>query len=132
MAQTAKGQEPSMEEVLTSTRQIVADEESKPRVPWEPPNAVARPGCAAVPLEMPESAPALAPARSTLRTKSMQSFSTWGQWRSTTIAKPTTERVAELLDLTKSMSGPPAQPPLFHAIEEQSDVAGAAFGGLLE
>jgi hypothetical protein len=33
MAQTAKAQEPSMEEILASIRRIIADDESKARAP---------------------------------------------------------------------------------------------------
>ncbi len=41
MTQPAKVQEPSMEEILASIRQIIADDEAKPPVPEKPPAAAA-------------------------------------------------------------------------------------------
>src|SRR4051794_22233909 len=70
MTQPAKGQEPSMEEILASIRRIIADEEPKPPVPKNPAAAVtpvkpekpAAPGPAARPAPAKDIAPTAAPA----------------------------------------------------------------------
>ena len=65
MAQTAKAQEPSMEEILASIRRIIADDESKthPPEPSDLAPAAPPPGPAPSAPEAPEPAPEYAPAQ---------------------------------------------------------------------
>lgn len=121
MAQTAKAQEPSMEEILASIRRIIADDESKTRPP-EPPKsapAAAPPGPAPPPPETPESAPEYAPAPPP-ETGAIPSG------RDDEAAKDSDEAtddgVADVLDLTESTAASAPHPPVFRSIERQSDV----------
>ena len=124
MSQTAKAQEPSMEEILASIRRIIADDESKVRPP-EPPKPA--PAAAAPPPKAPEAAaPARAPSPPPRPAASQDEID--AMLSGTDAAAPGSSEanqddgVADVLDLTESMAAPTPQPPVFRTIEGQSDV----------
>ncbi len=128
MGQTAKAQEPSMEEILASIRRIIADDETKARAPEPPPKpapVAAQPRPAAPPPKPPEPAPVRA-APPPQRPASQDEID--AMLSEATASAPVPSRtaiddgVADVLDLTESMAAPAAQPPVFRTIESQSDV----------
>jgi uncharacterized protein len=130
MAQTAKAQEPSMEEILASIRRIIADDESKTRPP-EPSNlapAAPPPGPAPSASEAPEPAPEYAPAQppslatdqATDATDAMTSRMDAAATEDS--GEASDDRVADVLDMTESMAAAASQPPVFRTIEDQPDV----------
>jgi uncharacterized protein len=121
MSQTAKAQEPSMEEILASIRRIIADDDAnkttlrtpeppKPEPPPAPPVYVAPPAAVSRPVS--EEPPAAA----------QNSFDSEG----------VADQAADILDLTESMTAPtpepvaaapaPASPPQFQTIDGSSDI----------
>ena len=127
MGQTAKAQEPSMEEILASIRRIIADDETKARVP-EPPKpapVAAQPRPVAPPPKPPEPAPVRAEAPPQ-RPVSQDEIDAMLSGIDTAGAVPDSsapdDGVADVLDLTESMAAPAVQPPVFRTIEGQSDV----------
>jgi cell pole-organizing protein PopZ len=128
MGQTAKAQEPSMEEILASIRRIIADDESKVRTPEPPkpasvaappPRPVAPPPKAVEP-EAPAPVPPPRPAASQDEIDAMLSGVD-------TVApqangKALDDGVADVLDLTESMAAPAPEPPVFRTVDSQSDV----------
>ncbi|HET7680794.1 MAG TPA: DUF2497 domain-containing protein [Xanthobacteraceae bacterium] len=130
MAQSAKAQEPSMEEILASIRRIIADDESKARVPDPPkpaPAAAAPPPTAAPPPKAPEPAPARAPDPPPRNAASQDEIDAMlsgmdAAAKGNSDGKASDEGVADVLDLTESMAAPAPQPPVFRTIEGQSDV----------
>jgi cell pole-organizing protein PopZ len=129
MAQTAKAQEPSMEEILASIRRIIADDESKVREP-EPPKpaaAAAPPRPAAPPPKPPEAvAPvreASPPPRPAVSQDEIDAMlSGFDAAAPQGNGKDSDDGVADVLDLTESMAAPTAQPPVFRTVESQPDV----------
>jgi cell pole-organizing protein PopZ len=127
MAQTAKAQEPSMEEILASIRRIIADDESKTRPP-EPSNlapAAPPPGPAPSASKAPEAAPEYAPAQppslaTDQETDAMTSHMDAAETQDS--GEASDDRVADVLDMTESMAAPASQPPVFRTIEDQPDV----------
>jgi cell pole-organizing protein PopZ len=124
MAQTAKAQEPSMEEILASIRRIIADDEGKVRAP-EPPKpapAAAPPRPAAPPPKPPEAVapPPPRPAASQDEIDAMLSGMDAAAPQSNGNASD--DGVADVLDLTESMAAPAPQPPVFRTVESQPDV----------
>jgi cell pole-organizing protein PopZ len=129
MAQTAKAQEPSMEEILASIRRIIADDEGKARAP-EPPKpaaAAAPPRPAAPPPKPPEAvapvreaSPPPRPAVSQDEIDAMLSGMDAAAPQSNGDASD--DGVADVLDLTESMAAPAPQPPVFRTVESQPDV----------
>jgi uncharacterized protein len=129
MGQTAKAQEPSMEEILASIRRIIADDESKVREP-EPPKpapAAAPPRPAAPPPQAPEAvapvpapSPPPRPAASQDEIDAMLSGMDAAAPQSNGSASD--DGVADVLDLTESMAAPAPQPPVFRTVESQPDV----------
>jgi len=128
MAQTAKAQEPSMEEILASIRRIIADDESKARAPEPPkPTAAAAPPrpapappkeAAAAPSRV--SPPPQRPAASQDEIDAMLSGVDAAAAKAN--GKASDDGVADVLDLTESMAAPVPPPPVFRTIEGQSDV----------
>jgi len=129
MAQTAKAQEPSMEEILASIRRIIADDESKTRPP-EPSNlAPAAPPSGPAPSapEAPEAAseyapaqpPSLAAGQGTDATDAMTSGMDAAETQDS--GEVSDDREADVLDMTESMAAA-SQPPVFRTIEDQPDV----------
>ncbi|MEA2984191.1 MAG: uncharacterized protein QOD94_445 [Alphaproteobacteria bacterium] len=127
MAQTAKAQEPSMEEILASIRRIIADDERKTRPP-EPSKlapTAAPPEPATPPPEAPEPAPEYASAPPPRLAAGQETEDVMPSSMDAAVAKDseeaTDDRAADVLDLTESMAAP-APPPVFRTIEGQSDV----------
>jgi cell pole-organizing protein PopZ len=124
MSQTAKAQEPSMEEILASIRRIIADEDGgKPAKRPEPAPIKSPPPVTARPAP-PQAPPAASNAQSDIDAK---------------LAEPEPEPAApapppklaaapprppapppSVLDLTEANVAPP--PPAFHTIDGESDV----------
>jgi len=127
MTQSAKAQEPSMEEILASIRRIIADDETKARSA-EP----VKPAPAAPPRPAPPRAPAAAvprassPPRAAAAAMNQDDIDSMLSDFDTPSAKGNgkMEDLADVLDLTESMAAPAAsaQPPVFRTIEGHSDV----------
>ena len=119
MAQAAKAQEPSMEEILASIRRIIADDETKappPRAaaPPSPPAAAPRPppppaAPRAVVPPPPPPTPIPPPSPVSSEVDSL-------------IAAAEPPAAAEILDLTESMAAPDLPPAAFRTIDGQSDI----------
>jgi cell pole-organizing protein PopZ len=104
MTQPAKGQEPSMEEILASIRRIIADDD-----PARNPPKASEPARVAPPRE-PE-----------VNDEEIDSMLAQLQGASRPAAAPVEEPAADILDLTEQMAVPePA--PSFRTIDGQSDV----------
>ncbi len=126
MTQSAKAQEPSMEEILASIRRIIADDDqAKPAVPPKPAAPVAAtPPPRPVVVPPPQPAPPPAPAAS----NSQNEIDALLAERDAPVAEP----AADVLDLTESMAEPPPAPqahaapqgyaPSFQTIDGQPDV----------
>ena len=127
MAQTAKAQEPSMEEILASIRRIIADDESKTRPP-EPSDlapAAPPPGPAPSAPEAPEPAPEYAPAQPLSPAAHQETDAITSRMDAAATedsGEASDDRVADVLDMTESMAAAASQPPVFRTIEDQPDV----------
>jgi cell pole-organizing protein PopZ len=138
MTQTAKAQEPSMEEILASIRRIIADDDaSKPAkapesaAPPKPPSAVAapsRPVPPAPPPKAPTPPPAPKPAASSqTAANSQDEIDAMLAELDGPKAAPKSSP-AEVLDLTEAMAAPatpapaPGPTPSFRTIDGTSDV----------
>jgi uncharacterized protein len=126
MAQTAKAQEPSMEEILASIRRIIADDESKARLPdpAKPEPPAARPQPAAPPPKAPEPAAVRTPApppsaASQDESDAMLSGMDAAAARASSNGKASDEEVADVLDLTQPMIASAPEPPVFRPSESQ-------------
>ncbi len=109
MTQAAKGQEPSMEEILASIRRIIADD--------DPARNAAKAGEAAAP-PAPRPAPPPAP-----KDEEIDSMLAQLQGASRPAPAPMDEPAADILDLTEQMTV--REPPAAHSfrtIDGQSDV----------
>jgi cell pole-organizing protein PopZ len=115
MAQTAKAQEPSMEDILASIRRIIADDETQSPAPRAAEAAGAgqasRPLPAAVaphPVPPPKASPSPVAA----------------EIDSLIAVADSTPAPADVLDLTESMAAPEPtrNPPVFRTVESRSDV----------
>jgi cell pole-organizing protein PopZ len=112
MTQSAKAQEPSMDEILASIRRIIADDETK----FKRADPVNRPPTAA----MQSVTPLPAPVRASTPLPSDDIDAPVG--------KPdemeTEDTASDVLDLTEAMTAPATreQPPVFRTIEGGSDV----------
>jgi cell pole-organizing protein PopZ len=126
MGQTAKAQEPSMEEILASIRRIIADDESKAKVPEQPKPAPAPAAAPPRPAAPPPKAPdAIAPAAARPPAASQDEIDAMLSGMDAAAkgnGKAADDGVADVLDLTESMAAPAAEPPVFRTIEGQSDV----------
>jgi hypothetical protein len=115
MAQAAKAQEPSMEEILASIRRIIADDETKPAAPRaaEPPKPAA-PAPRPSPPPAPPRAAAPPPKPATPISGEIDSL----------IAAAEPPSTPDVLDLTESMAAPepPRSAPAFRTIDGQPDV----------
>ena len=114
-----------MEEILASIRRIIADDEGKARAP-EPPKPAAAPAPpprpAAPPPEPAAAAPPPAQAPSPAPASQDEIDAMLAGMDMEKSATASDEGVADVLDLTESMTAPAPQPPMFRAIEGQSDV----------
>jgi uncharacterized protein len=120
MAQPAKAQEPSMEEILASIRRIIADDESKsksaePPKPAPPPPPRPEPS----PLRPAAAAPQPAAARTPMNQEDIDSM------LANIDAPPGPGNgqmpEADVLELTEKMAAS-SEPPVFRTIEGRSDV----------
>jgi uncharacterized protein len=128
MAQAAKGQEPSMEEILASIRRIIADDDpaknapkaSEPAPPPRP--APPPPKVAAAPRPVPPPRPAPPPPEPPVASQEeLDSMLSQLQAKS---AQPAEEPASDILDLTEQMAAPEPPPPAtgFRTIDGQSDI----------
>ena len=137
MAQPAKSQEPSMEEILASIRRIIADDDatkSGQRAPETPPEAAATapPPAAAAPQPprpQPQAAPAprVAPSEPSL-TEFEAPAPAENEPPASAEAASGSDQSSDILDLTESMAAsPPPEPQIpsgqFRSIDGDSDVA---------
>jgi cell pole-organizing protein PopZ len=118
MSQSAKAQEPSMEEILASIRRIIADDEtSKPQPKAPPPAPQPRPVAAPPRPQAPPPPPPPAPSMNQNDVDAMLAGLD---------APPGGERPdadqQDILELTESMQAPPANIPSFQTIDGQPDV----------
>ena len=110
MTQAAKGQEPSMEEILASIRRIIADDDparTAPKEPVPPPRVVPPPRMAEPEVKDEEIDTMLA------------------QLQATSQPEPAVEEepASDILDLTEQMAtSRPAVAPAFRTIDGQSDL----------
>ena len=139
MTQTAKAQEPSMEEILASIRRIIADDDAgkpakgatsapEPAPPAKQPAAAAP----ATPLPAPPAKPAAPPAPKPIpaaATNSQDEIDAMlaeldGPPKAT--PTPTASQPADVFDLTEAMTSagtpPPGPAPSFRTVDANSDV----------
>jgi len=128
MTQSAKAQEPSMEEILASIRRIIADDDAaKPPPPKPEP---AKPAAVAPPAEKPAPRPVAPPppppppaAKTAITQDEVDEieFVRPGAYVAAEKAEPV---AADVLDLTESMRAmpEPSAPTNFRTIDAQSDV----------
>jgi cell pole-organizing protein PopZ len=117
MTQPAKGQEPSMEEILASIRRIIADDDptkNQPKAsePAPPP----RPAPSPPPKMAPPPPPPPEPEQDEIDSMLAQL-----EQASRKPPPPVEEPVSDILDLTEQMAAP-EEPPAFRTIDGQSDV----------
>lgn len=119
MAQAAKVQEPTMEEILASIRRIIADDDGSKAKPAEPPKAqvsVAPPAPKAAPPPPPPP-PTDAAAMSQADIDAMLAGAGGGQ------LQEEDQETADVFELTEAMTGPaPTEPPPFRKIDPSPDV----------
>src|SRR5216683_5806166 len=119
MTQPAKGQEPSMEEILASIRRIIADDDTTRTPPKASEAAAAPPPPRMAPPPPPRgSAPPPEPER-----KEEDIDSMLAQLQATPRPAPAAaeEPASDILDLTEQMAAPPEE-PTFRTIDGQQDV----------
>ncbi len=119
MTQSAKAQEPSMEEILASIRRIIADDDTGKAKPPEAPKP-APPAVAAAP---PPSAPPPAAANNQRDIDAMLADLD-APPKGAAPPKPVAPPAADVLDLTEAMTAAAAPPPApnFRTIDGASDV----------
>jgi cell pole-organizing protein PopZ len=132
MSQTAKVQEPSMEEILASIRRIIADDDtSKPTKASEPlapkPAAAPPPPAAAVPARpAPPASPPPPPAAANKQSDIDAMLADLDKPKpppKAAPAKPAAPPPSDVLDLTEAMASPsPGPAPTFRTIDGDSDV----------
>jgi hypothetical protein len=140
MTQTAKAQEPSMEEILASIRRIIADDDAKPgKAPETAPaakqSAGAAPGATPAPPAKPAAPSASKPTTSAAAANSQDEIDAMlaeldGPPKAA--PKPTASQPAapDVLDLTESMTSAatpsPGPAPSFRTIDANPDVVFAS------
>jgi hypothetical protein len=127
MSQSAKAQEPSMEEILASIRRIIADDDAaKPAKPAEP--LVVAPVAKVPPPPPPPASPRAAPAPAANKQEDIDAMLADLDAPPKVAAKPAPPPAApapEVLDLTEQMAAPtppPGPAPSFRTIDAASDV----------
>ena len=118
MAQPAKAQEPTMEEILASIRRIIADDDaakpqSKPPPPAKPPEPAAK-----------AAPPAAAPPSESMGQDDIDAMLSAVDDDLDDVAATQSEAPAEVLELTEAMAAAPSEPkpPAFRKIEAEQDV----------
>ena len=125
MSQSAKAQEPSMEEILASIRRIIADDETAkvpPRPAAPPVVAAPPPRPAAMPPRAPMAAPP--PPAPPPPQPAMNQSDIDAMIAGLNAAPHATQDAQDVLDLTEQMAAqePDPEPPSFQTIDGQSDV----------
>ena len=121
MAQPAKGQEPSMEEILASIRRIIADDDGakgapKAAEPAPPPPRMAPPPPPAKPVIMP-------PAAAMQEDEIVEALPEPEAIAPEPEPIPPLEPASDILDLTEQMAEPPPQADVgFRTIDGASDI----------
>src|SRR5712671_5707392 len=127
MSQTAKAQEPSMEEILASIRRIIADDDAskppakaaEPAKPAPAPAPAARPAAAAAPPPPRAPSPPPEPAAVVAQDDIDAMFSIPEPAPDVGVAKAVQN---DILELTESMEAPPESAPAFRRIDGNSDL----------
>jgi cell pole-organizing protein PopZ len=127
MAQSAKVQEPSMEEILASIRRIIADDEIKTKVTEleKPPSAGSpRPASSPQRVSSPPPRPDPSPSQTALDQDDIDTMLSGLDAPPGKNNGRMEEARADVLDLTEAMTASAAspQPPVFRTIEGTSDV----------
>ena len=139
MTQTAKAQEPSMEEILASIRRIIADDDAgkpaKGATSAPEPAPPAKQPAAAAPATPPSAPPAKpaappvpkpAPAAATNSQDEIDAMLAELNGPPKATPKPAASQPADVLDLTEAMTSattpPPGPAPSFRTIDANSDV----------
>ena len=125
MGQTAKAQEPSIEEILASIRKIIADDETTGQVPrrTELPGASAFPRAGAPAPESSEASgtgPVFSPPNPARQDEIDAMIAQMHPPGATSNGKAHDDGVADVLDLTPPSAAP--EPPVFRTVEDRSDV----------
>jgi len=126
MTQAAKGQEPSMEEILASIRRIIADDDPSRSAPKANEPVVPPPRPAPPPPRMVAPPPPLRPApppEPAVREDEIDSM--LAQLQATSQPEPPAEEepASDILDLTEQMAASqPASAPAFRTIDGRPDV----------
>jgi len=114
MAQPAKAQEPTMEEILASIRRIIADDDASKGKPDESPAPALKPAVAA---PQPQSAADEAEAMSQEAIDAMLAGADSRE------EPPEADETPDVFDLTEDMAAPSApEPPGFRKIDPSADV----------
>jgi uncharacterized protein len=116
MTQAAKGQEPSMEEILASIRRIIADDDPARTAP-KASEPVPRP------VPVPRMAPPPPPPEPEIKEEEIDTM--LAQLQATSQPEPAVEEepASDILDLTEQMAtSRPAAAPAFRTIDGQSDL----------
>jgi cell pole-organizing protein PopZ len=141
MTQTAKAQEPSMEEILASIRRIIADDDASkatkppeapaPKPPPAPPPAAAAPVKPVAPPPPPQrQPPPPKPAPPAAAANNQNDIDAMlAELEAPARPKPPSTPASDVLDLTEAMAAPPPSPtpapgpaPTFRTIDGASDV----------
>ena len=118
MTQSAKAQEPSMEEILASIRRIIADDDQSKPPPKPAPAAAPPPARPAAPPPPPRPAAAApAPAMNQSEVDAMMAG-----LDAPPGGEPAAEEPQDVLDLTESMAAPARPAPNFQTIDGHPDV----------
>src|ERR1700692_132170 len=127
MSQTAKAQEPSMEEILASIRRIIADDDAAktPAKAAEPPKPAPAPARPAAPVAPPAPRPAAAapPPRPAPPPPAISGQDDIDSMFA--MPEPKQNGAAagvDILDLTESMEAPPEPPPALRRVHCLADV----------
>ena len=140
MTQTAKAQEPSMEEILASIRRIIADDDAKPGKAPETAPAAKQPAAAApsatpAPPAKPAAPPASKPATSAAAANSQDEIDAMlaeldGPPKAAPKPAASQPAAPDVLDLTESMTSAatpsPGPAPSFRTIDANPDVVFAS------
>jgi cell pole-organizing protein PopZ len=133
MAQPAKAQEPTMEEILASIRRIIADDDASKPGGAEPPAKAAAPK-PAPPPPAPKSSEPNSPASSSPKSPAAELADAAGMSQddidamlagietAAAEAAPDTDATPDVLELTEAMAAPAAETPALHRIDSSPDI----------
>lgn len=119
MAQAAKAQEPTMEEILASIRRIIADDDAAKPAPGDAPKSVPK----QAPVASPPQAPAQAPAAEARAMSQADIDAMLAGIEQPEAAPPSVDEAPDVFELTEDMAAPSEpEPPGFHKIDASADV----------